>query len=175
MGIIDFFKGVKRPDEDAFIITEPELRDRLLALNHEQLPFAIRPGDISELEASWKIVDASWYEIFGKAGIKKTHTIYLTLDERKHEVRALEESMDVEWQAGVPQLSLSVEKFQGRTLGSKSFGTGYAFTSIDPLDFGKAYSYRFDVSEMKDPIVQTILEAGWSYVPVATMSRIRAS
>ncbi len=174
MGIMDFIRGVKRPDEDSVIITEPELRDRLLAMNDERLPFAIRPGDIGELEAEWKIVDASWYEIFGKAGLTKTHRIHLTLDEAKHEARALEESLDVEWQAGVPRLSFSAEKFQGRTLGSKSFGTGYAFTSIDPLDFGKAYSYRFDVSEMKDPIVQTILDAGWTYVPVATKRRVRA-
>jgi hypothetical protein len=66
-----------------------------------------------------------------------------------------------------------MQKQQGRTLGSKSFGTAYAFTGVNPLDFGQAYKYRFDVSEMKDPIVDTILTSGWSYVPVGTKGKVR--
>lgn len=173
MGILDFLRGVKRPDEDTPTSSRAELEQRLLGLNHEQVPFSIHAGETSDLEAEWKIVDASWYEIFGKAGIEKSHRIYLLFDEEQHEVRALEESWDVEWDAAVPRLSLSVEKFQGRTFGSKSFGTGYAFTGINPLKFGEAYNYRFNVSEMKDPIVEIITGAGWTYVPFATKGKVR--
>lgn len=173
MGILDMFRGIKRPDEGVAAVERGELEQRLLGLNHEQVPFVVQPGETSDLEAEWKIVDASWYEIFSKAGLKKSHRIYLLLDDGKHEVRALEESLDVEWEAGVPRLTLSVEKFQGRTLGSKSFGTAYAFTGVNPLTFGEAYNYRFDVSEMKNPIIQTITSSGWSYVPVATKGKVR--
>src|SRR4029079_19490765 len=108
------------------------------------------------LEGDWKIRDADWHEIFAKAGLKKSHRIDLKLDEARHEVKALDESWEVEWRAGVPSFSLSMEKQQGRTLGSTSFGTGYAVTGVNPLDFGQVYTYRFDVSEMKDPIIETI-------------------
>jgi hypothetical protein len=97
----------------------------------------------------------------------------LVLDEAEHEVRALERSYEVSWRAGVPELSLSVEKFQGRTLGSKSFGQAYAFTGVNPLSWGEAYNYRFDVSEMKDPIVAVATGAGWSFVPVTTARGLR--
>lgn len=173
MGILDSLRGVKRPEEDIPAISRAELEGRLLGLNHEQAPFFIHPGETSDLEAEWKIVDASWYVIFAKAGLEKAHRIYLRLDEEQREVRALEESWDVEWRAGVPSFSLSVEKFQGRTFGSRSFGAGYAFTGINPLKFGEAYTYRFNVSEMKDPIVETTTAAGWTYVPVATKGKVK--
>jgi len=76
--------------------------------------------------------------------------------------------MEVEWRAGVPSLSLSAEKFQGRTFGSKSFGTAYAFQGVNPLDFGEVYKYRFDVSEVKEPLTEIITGSGWSFVPVVS-------
>jgi hypothetical protein len=173
MGILDFLRGIKKPKEGAAVQPRAEVERRLLALNHEQVPFTVAPGGESDLQAQWKIVDASWYEIFSKAGLKKSHKIYLRLDEGKHEVRALEESSTVEWEAGAPRLSVSVEKFRGRTLGSKEFGTAYAFTGINPLQFGEAYNYRFDVSEMKDPIIDVVTGSGWSFVPVTSMGKVR--
>lgn len=35
------------------------------------------------------------------------------------------------------------------------------------------YSYRFDVSEMKDPVVAVVTGAGWSFVPVTTKRGLR--
>jgi hypothetical protein len=173
MGILDLLRGVKRPAEGAATSSKDELQQRLLGMNAEQVPFSIKPSQESDLEAEWKIVDASWYEIFAKAGLSKSHKIYLRLDEAKHEVRALEESWEVNWQAGVPKLSLSAQKFQGRTLGSKEFGKGYAFTGINPLSFGEAYNYRFDVSEMKNPIIEIVTSSGWTWMPVTTKGKVR--
>jgi len=139
MGFFDFLRGVKRPEDDVVAVPRSELEQRLLAINNAQVPFSVEPGEESDIEAHWKIVDADWYEIFAKAGLKKSHRIYLKLDEETHEVRALEEAWEVEWRAGVPSFNLSMQKQQGRTLGSKSFGTAYAFTGVNPLDFGQAY------------------------------------
>jgi hypothetical protein len=173
MGLFDRLKGVKRPEEGTPVLPADEVERRLLALAGDQVPFTVRPGSAANLEVEWKIVDAQWYEIFAKARLEKSHKIHLALDEAAREVRALEEAWDVSWRAGVPELSLSVERFQGRTLGSKSFGTGYAFTGANPLDWGQVYRYRFDVSEMKDPIIAVVTGAGWSFVPVTTKRGLR--
>jgi hypothetical protein len=173
MGILDKLRGIERPESGVVPVHRAALEARLLGMAHEQIPFTVRRGSESDLEAEWKIVDATWYEIFAKAGLKKSHRIYLRLDETKREVRALEESWEVSWEAGVPRLSLSAEKFQGRTLGSKSFGAAYAFTGVNPLRFGEAYNYRFDVSEMKNPLIETVLDAGWTWVPVASKGKVR--
>jgi len=75
--------------------------------------------------------------------------------------------VDAEW------YEVLAESFQGKTFGSKSFGSGYAFTGVSPRDWGQVYNYRFDVSEMKDPIVEVVTGAGWSFVPVTTKSGLQ--
>lgn len=48
-----------------------------------------------------------------------------------------------------------------------------AFTGVNPLQFGEAYNYRFDVSEMKDPIIEVVTQSGWKFVPVLTKGKIK--
>ncbi len=175
MGFFDKLKGVREPQPGASPVPPNDLHQRLLGLNSDQVPFTIAPGrggEEGDLIVEWKIVDAQWLEIFAKAGIEKTHRIYLTLDPTDNEVRVLEESWDVEWRAGVPQISLSAEAFRGRTMGSKSFGTAYAFKGVNPLDYGQVYNYKFDVSEMKDPVAEVITGSGWTFRPVVTKGKL---
>ncbi|HVF52598.1 MAG TPA: hypothetical protein VNC78_03220 [Actinomycetota bacterium] len=171
MGLFDKLKGIKKPEEGVAPAGPEELKQKLLVLSGDQVPFTVVPGaggKDGDLIVEWKIVDAQWYEIFAKASLEKSHKIYLTLDRKTNEVRVLEESWEVEWRAGVPNLSLSAEAFRGRTMTSKSFGTAYAWKGVDPLDYGQVYEYRFDVSEMKDPIAETVTRNGWTFRPVTT-------
>ena len=175
MGLFDKLKGIKEPEEGVAPVAPNELHQKLLALNGEQVPFTVTPGpggDDGDLVAEWKIVDATWLEIFAKSGIQKTHKIYMTLNPADNELRVLEESWDVEWTAGVPQISVSAEAFRGRTMGSKSFGTGYAFKGVKPLDYGQVYNYKFDVSEMKDPIAALTTGSGWIFRPVVSKGKL---
>ena len=175
MGFFDKLKGVKEAKEGVAPVPPEELHRRLLALNSDQIPFAVSDGpggDGGDVVTEWKIVDASWLEIFAKAGIQKSHRIYLTFEPSATEVRVLEESWDVEWRAGVPEMRVSAEAFRGRTLGSKSFGTGYAFKGVNPLDYGQVYNYKFDVAEMKEPLTEVVTGSGWSFRPVMTKGNL---
>ena len=175
MGLFDKLKGIKAPQEGVAPVPADDLKQRLLALNDGQVPFSVSGGPGGEggdVVAQWKIVDAQWYEIFARAGLEKTHRIYVTLDQGRGEARVLEESWDVEWRAGVPQISLSAQAFRGRTMTSKSFGTAYAFKGVSPLDYGQVYDYRFDVAEMKDPIAAVVTAGGWTYRPVVTKNKL---
>ena len=175
MGLLDKLKGIKEPAPGAAPVSPAELEQKLLALNNEGVPFVVEKGSggkEGDLVAEWRIVDASWYEIFAKAGLEKSHTIRLGLSHKDNEVRVLEESRDVEWRAGVPSLSASIEVFKGRTMGSKSFGTAYAWKGVNPLDYGQVYEYRFDVSEMKDPIAEVVTRNGWTYRPVTSKGKL---
>jgi hypothetical protein len=175
MGFLDKLKGIKEPESGTNAVPADELRQKLLALNTDQVPFTVeagKGGKEGDLVAEWKIVDAQWLEIFAKAGLEKSHKIYLGLNDKENEVRVLEESWDVEWRAGVPQMSVSAEAFRGRTMGSKSFGTGYAFKGVNPLDWGEVYNYKFDVSEMKDPIATVVTGSGWRFRPVTTKGKL---
>lgn len=175
MGWLGKLQGVRPPADGVAPVPPEELRHRLLALNHPDVPFTLAAGDggkEGDVVAEWKIVDASWFEIFAKAGLKETHKVYLTFDLGAGAVRVLEESWSVEWRAGVPVMSVSAEAFRGRTISSKSFGTAYAFKSINPLDYGQVYEYRFDVAEMKDPVAEVVTGAGWTFRPVMSKRKL---
>ena len=172
MGFMDSLKGIIRAKPGVSSLSKEELLAKLLDLTRKDLPFKVEKGGDVDLLAQWKIVDASWYEIFAKANLEKVHKIWLSLDEKERTVKVVEESYNISWRAGVPELSLEMQKFQGRTIGSKSFGIGYAFQGPDPLSFGKVYQYRFDVSEMKRPIIEIVTASGWDFVPVISKKNL---
>ena len=172
MGLMDALKGIVKAKEGVTPLSKQVLINKLLEINHEQVPFSVRAGEETDLVAEWKIVDAAWYEVFASAKMEKNHKILINLDEGEQTARALEESYSIQWRAGIPNISMKVEKFQGRTIGSKSFGSGYAFKGVDPLSFGQAYQYRFDVSEMKKPLIAIITGGGWNFVPVVSRKKL---
>ena len=128
MGIFDILTGTKAAPKGVPRSPAAELRDALLALNRDSAPWLIRDGrpEGADLVAEWKIVDARWYEIFAKASLTKVFRILMKFDEQKGEVRAVDEEWTVEWRAGVPTLSASVEAFRGQKV-EMSFGTAFAF------------------------------------------------
>jgi hypothetical protein len=172
VGLMDSLKGIARAKEGVVPLPKAAVKEKLLGLNQDELPFMMSEGGEVDLVAEWKIVDAAWYEIFAKAKLEKTHKIWLALNEAARTVKVLEESYTVNWRAGVPNISFSAEKFQGRSIGNKSFGVGYAFQGADPLKYGQVYNYRFDVSEMKNPIIEIVTAAGWDYVPVVSKKKL---
>ena len=117
-----------------------------------------------DLIAEWRIVDAQWREIFGKAGLSKVFRIYLRLDPAAHEVRAMDREYTVKWAAGMPTLSIGASAFKGQKQ-EIEFGKGYAFT--ETLAPGQVYNYRFNTKELKQPIQAAITSCGWTYHGVA--------
>ncbi len=166
MKLFDLLTSTRRPSPGTPKMTPEELRTTLLSLNRHTAPYQVidGQGEGVDLIAEWKIVDAQWYEIFAKAGLKKVYRIYLKLDAEKHEVRAQDRAFTVTWRVGVPTISASVESFRGQQQ-SIEFGTGYAFT--ETLAFGQVYKYRFSTREIKKPIQDAVTGCGWTYKGVA--------
>ena len=143
-----------------------ELKSRLMALNRPTAPYQIVDGKAEQVDliAEWKIVDAQWHEVFGKAGLAKVFRIYMKLDPEKHELRAQDHEYSVQWSAGVPKLSAAVSSFKGQTT-SVQFGTAVAFT--ETLAPGQVYKYKFSTGELKKPIQDAAAGCGWTYKGVA--------
>ena len=156
----------KKPVANIPAIPADELKTSLLGLNRPSAPFQIVDGQAEgvDLIAEWKIVDASWYEIFAKAKLEKIFRIYLKFDAAKRELRAQDHEYSVSWSAGIPHLSLEVSKFKGQ-MTSVQFGTGFAFT--ETLAPGQVYKYRFNTNELKKPIQDVCASSGWSYKGVS--------
>lgn len=166
MGMFDWLSGTKRPDDDVAPRSPHEVYQALLAVNRPTAPFVVRPGHQEgvDLVAEWKIVDASWYAIFSKAGLKRVFTVLIRLDPSRNEVRAVDQEWSVSWNVGVPTLSLAAESFRGQKK-EFSFGTGYAFTEYGR--YGEVYRYTFSTSELKPPLQEAATNAGWTWRGVA--------
>jgi len=156
----------KKADKNAPVLSASEAKQRLLALNRATAPYQIIDGASEQVDliAEWKIVDAKWHEIFAKANLTKVFRIYMKFNEAKHELRTKDEEYTVEWKAGVPSLSISVQKFQGQ-MTSVEFGAAYAFT--EELTPGQVYKYRFNTNELKKPIQEAVAACGWAYKGIA--------
>jgi hypothetical protein len=88
----------------------------------------------------------------------------MKFDEAKGEVRAVDQEWEVEWRAGEQVMFLKGSKFRGRKW-EKSFETVYAFR--EDGSFGKIYDYRFDTSEIHEPLIAAAHKAGWGWRSVA--------
>jgi hypothetical protein len=142
------------------------VRDALLAINRPTAPFVVRLGIAGEAElvGEWRIVDAGWYEIFAKAHLEKSFKVLMRLDRDAREVRAVDQEWSVEWQAGVPSLSLAASAFRGQNT-EIEIGNAYGFT--EQLGVGEIYNYRFTTAELKGPLQRVVAGQGWQWRSVA--------
>src|ERR1700687_375958 len=166
MGLFDFLTSTKRPLAGSVVLSADEVRKRLLSVNRPTAPYRVIDGASEgvDLIAEWKIVDASWNEIFAKAGLTKTFNIFMKLHPEEHEVRSLEREYTVSWSAVLPTVKLAVSAFRGQTQ-SIEFGKAYPFT--ETLAPGQVYNYRFDTSEIKKTIQEDVTSCGLTYKGVA--------
>ena len=162
MGFFDFLTSTRRPEKGTPVLRADEVRARLLAVNRDTAPWRIveGKGDGEDLVAEWRIVDAKWYEIFAKAGLKKVFRISMTIDSATHEVQALDHEYTLEWSAGVPQMTLAAKAFRGQQQ-SVELGTAVAFT--ENLRPGVVYNYKLSTKELKEPIQEAVTACGWTY------------
>ena len=167
MGLFDWLTGSKAAPAGMERQPPDVLRERLLGVNRPTAPFVVRDGAAEgvDLVAEWKIVDAAWYEIFAKAGLERAFKVLMKFDTANGEVRAVDQEWQVEWRAGVPELSVAASAFRGQKV-EMSFGSAYAFREED-LRYGKVYDYRFSTKELKTPLIQAAQAAGWGWKGVA--------
>jgi hypothetical protein len=171
MGFFQYLGG-KKPSRIP-PVTKSILIDRLLALNDPSKPYHIVRSADTDLIAEWKVVDAEWYGVLNKNGLKQAYRALLLIDESRHSVRCCEEFATISWTVGlkgpVPIVSYTRSFFQGRILYSKQHARGYGLKQLAPPEPGKIYDYKFDVNEIRGPIIVTVEESGWEWVPVTAI------
>jgi hypothetical protein len=174
MGFFQYLGGKRKPARPP--ITKSELLGKILSLNDPSKPYRIVRGVDTDLIAEWKIVDAEWYGIFNKNGLKESYRAFLLADETRHAVRCYEELGTIAWIIGlegpIPVVRYTKSFFHGRILYSREYAKGYAMRQLAPLEPGKVYDYRFDVNEIRGPIILTVEESGWEWVPVTAKRHV---
>jgi len=150
-----------------------DLLRQILQLGSSSSEFAVNMSDETDLVVERKIVDAEYYKIVGKEGLKETYKAYLLLDEGCHEARYYEIITSEAKSAGIfPTPSLHVEKefIKGKTLFKKESGKAWGWKKPDPRSFGEVYDYEFDVRKIREPIKSLIEQNGWRFTQVLQKS-----
>jgi hypothetical protein len=151
-------------------ISKEALVSRLLALNGPTKPYHIIRSEDTDLTAEWKLVDASWHGVFSEGGLRGAYRMNLLVDAARHSVRCYEELGSVRWSAGARGLIPSVRYrkgfFGGRILYKKGCGKGYGIKNPSSLEVGKAHDYKFDINDIRRPVIAVVEESDWEWVPV---------
>ncbi len=157
MKVSDFLVGRKAPAPGVVPRSAASVRGALLALDRDRAPYTVRiaaQDERAESIAEWRIADARWHGVLAGAGLEKTCSILMRLEEASHEVRIVEMRRCLEWRAGVPVVTGGLEVTFGRRE-SFEFGTAYAFTE-EPCP-GEVYRYKFNAAEIKRPLEQAVI------------------
>ncbi len=151
------------------------LMSRLLALNEQNIPFAISRGKRdNEIVVDWRYADAKWLDLMRLQGMSKGYRLVLRLDEGARNVRAQDRYASFDWSAGRgPNLfslkwnaSLGITFFEYR----HERVYGLQFKDGKPT-FDLSYAYTFDLDELKQPIIEIVRHSGWNFRPVITFLR----
>jgi len=174
MGYFQYLGGKKQHDIPP--VRKQELIDKILILNDPSKPYHIAEGIDTDLLAEWKIVDTKWWGIMNKNGLRQAYTARLLLDESRHSVRCYEELYRIDWTVGLqgltPKVNYERAFFAGRIIYKKEYAKGYAMKELKSLEMGKVYDYRFDINEIRGPIISAVEENGWEWVPVTAKRHV---
>jgi hypothetical protein len=168
-----FFKGAAWAGSSAALPSVPalsasQLTARLQSINTLEVPFQIERGrQPNEFFATWRYADAKWIDLARAHGIRRTFRTRLVLDEAAHTVRATDYVAGYDWSAGNTAARIEWRA----TLGLVFFHVeqqrvfGLQLDSRGQFQPALSYSYKFDLNEMKSPLIAATTQAGWTWRP----------
>lgn len=149
--------------------TFSELRSRLLAMDLPSRPIAIVPGEgSSEIIVAWKVGGAGLTPLRA-SGLRRTHRLVLRFDEASRTVRVHEDSAALDGDFGGTSAALSWRKEWGISFFhvQRHYDVGAAMrTEGQRTPSGAGVSYRFNLRELKGPVIAAVIGAGWTWKPV---------
>ncbi|MER5253525.1 hypothetical protein [Streptomyces sp. NPDC002855] len=161
MGLFDKLTGTRHPDSGVAPRTADEVRAALLAVNGPDVPYRVRngtPAESADLVAEWRIMEPAWHTFFVRSQLDRTLKTRMRLVPDSHEVRTVDEQLEVTWVGDTPRLAVSGEYARGQvTMKTRTW-------TYERGADGKRHrteTFRFDPADMKDPLRDAVLGAGW--------------
>jgi hypothetical protein len=147
-----------------------ELRDKLRSLTSLHKGTVITAGEQrDEIVVTWQD-DAAWIDHANAHRQTRAHKLVLRLDEAAKVVRVTEytrrsnssvgaNGLSMNWQAqrGIVFFQVDYQRVAGLQLRS-------APTSAEPASL--SHGYRFNLQELKAPVIRAVVESGWAWKPV---------
>lgn len=166
---------VVEPKPEITPLGESELRRRLLSLNERDIPFQVFERKDGKIDVVWRLADAKWAGLMTLNKVKKIQVIRLKLSEPEKACRAVDITKSVRATADGLKTAFSFDTFfsRGATFWQWEFEKQYGLIFKDGgVSFDKVYEYKFSYEELKNPIVNIVVQSGWKYKQVLFLSKI---
>jgi hypothetical protein len=141
---------------------------RLESINALDVPFRVERGERpGEFFATWRYADAKWVDHARAHGLRRTFRIRMMLDESARVVRSTDygasydwsvggDGARIQWNSGLGIVFFQTE--QRRVFGLQLDEQGRFRPEL-------SYGYKFDLQEMKNPLIDAVTRAGWTWRP----------
>ncbi len=135
------------------------IKEEIFLMNRKDLPFTVTEKSPTHFVVSWNYVDAKWWEVFRKAGMSGAYRLHIKLDPEKHEARLIDIKTNINWNAGPTGFHYRFSFFRGILM---QVSIGKAWGIRENFELGKIYDFQFNNMEIKNPVFNTLLRAGWN-------------
>jgi hypothetical protein len=115
-------------------------------------------GGQRALVVTWKYVDARWWEVLARAGLTQLYELHVKLDEERHRATLIDVFKSVSWRAGPTEVRLRGGYLRGVVF---AYEIGQRWGIKENWELGTVYDYRFVSSEIKLPVMNSVLRSGW--------------
>lgn len=156
-------------------LSESELKRRLLTLNEMDVPFQVSERKDGKIDVTWRLADAKWAGLMTLNKVRKIQVIRLKFSDREKTCRAVDITKSVRATADGLKTAFSFETFfsRGVIFWQWEYEKQYGLIIKDGgLTFDKVYEYKFSYDELKNPIVNIVVQSGWKYKQVLLFSKL---
>ena len=139
-------------------VEEKDLRREILDINNFDAPVrVIEKG--KKLVVSWNYVDAKWFGLLSKSGLSKHYELRIRFNDKAKTATLVEVQKEIAFGVSPGKVTLSGGFFRGICMG---YDRGIAWGITENYKLGKIYDYTFSNAEIKDPVMNTINNNGWT-------------
>lgn len=157
MDLITKVIWVFKPEAGITPVGEDQLRKEIMSINSYNVPIMAQEKG-KKIVLTWKYVDAKWWEILSKRGLTSVYKMIIKINDKKKTATLIDVYNSVSWGAGPTGVKIHMNFFRGIAM---QYEIGKAWGIKENFSLGKLYDYKFDSSEIKDPVMNTILKRGW--------------
>ncbi|HSX05710.1 MAG TPA: hypothetical protein VLF69_04535 [Candidatus Saccharimonadales bacterium] len=138
------------------------------SLNKPDQPFQYRVED-NQIIGEWKYLDATWAAPLAAGNVDKEFRVTVSFDESNHSFISKDHQSQskskISFNPLTGQISFgkSMGGFSGHMVGKEiGFGLGQAKQPQNQTPVGgPTYQYKFDTSEIKEPLFNFLAQTGW--------------
>ncbi len=150
-------------------VSASELMSRLRGINDLDVPFQIVERGSDLLTAEWRI-DEKWRGLLERERVQLVTALTMKLSRGRPAVSVVETQRKLVKEQGILSWASHRTLFRGITLVSYDARTTYGLCYVNGEFRVTGYEYKFNVWEMKNPLIEVITASGWKWEPQVLFS-----